>query len=257
MSLDTSLEPKPKKSRINSKKKGNSFEGHIGKILAETLPPLKFRRSQSSGAILGGQNEKFLDQFSEDAKALFIGDVVPTNEADVSRDEGWKFKFTLECKFYKDCDNLEHIFHNTKIKGWMEQAITDSEKLGKKPLLIFKFNRTDTYCAIPVNDTLYFKLPDTVTRHVRIKFPGDEFSKTHYMNDGLEMIIFMFKEALQDLEWWKVRTQPRIIEEQPPSGTLCDPEAAKRALNAVFRNWEPTAGIHQTIGEIKDEFKES
>lgn len=231
-------EVKPKKKRVNSKAKGSGFEGHIGKVLAEHLQPLKFRRSQSSGAILGGENARFLEQFSEDAKALFIGDVVPTNEADVARDEGWKFKFTLECKFYRDCDNLEHIFHNTKIKGWMEQAITDSQKIDKKPLLIFKFNRTETYCAIPLKpfDDLCYVLPTTVTRYVQIKFPPDEFSTKNLMKGGLKIVIFMLKDALQDLDWWKVSVnQPSIVEEQPPSGTLCNPEIAKKIFDECIK----------------------
>ena len=90
MILTEELQKPAKKKRVNSKAKGSGFEGHIGKVLAEHLPPLKFRRSQSSGAILGGENARFLEQFSNDAKCLFVGDVVPTNEADVFRDEGWK-----------------------------------------------------------------------------------------------------------------------------------------------------------------------
>lgn len=194
-------EKKPIKKRTNSKKKGNGFEGHIGKVLAEHLSPLKFRRSQSSGAILGGENARFLEQFSNDAKCLFVGDVVPTNEADVFRDEGWKFKFTLECKFYKSCDNLEHLFHNTKLKGWMEQAITDSKKVDKKPLLIFKFNRTETYCAVPVGD----EIPSSTSRFVKIRFPKDEFSEANNFTDGLEMTVFLLKDALQDINWWKTQ----------------------------------------------------
>jgi hypothetical protein len=105
---DTLVEiTKPAAKRINSKRKGNSFEGHVGKKLEEALPPMKFRRSQSSGAILGGKNVKFAENFSEEMRVLFIGDITPTNEADVIRDHGWKFKYALECKFYKSCDTLD------------------------------------------------------------------------------------------------------------------------------------------------------
>ena len=88
---------KQKRKGINGKKKGNNFEHHISKVLSDKLAPMQFRRSQSSGAILGGKNEKFMEHFSNDAMALFIGDVVPTNETDVFRSDGWKMKFTLEC----------------------------------------------------------------------------------------------------------------------------------------------------------------
>ena len=191
----------PLKSESTQKKKGNGFEGHVGKILAETLTPMKFRRSQSSGAILGGGNARFMEQFSDDAKALFIGDVVPTNESDVFRDEGWKFKFTLECKFYKFCDNLDHIFNNTKIKGWFEQAVTDAAKLGKEPLLIFKFNRTETFCAA----RLGVALPGTINQIVTIGWQNPEGGLAG--QSGRWIDIFLFKEALLDLEWWKVRNK--------------------------------------------------
>lgn len=184
-------EPK-KKSRVNSKRKGSGFEGSISKLLGTTLAPMKFRRSQSSGAILGGVNEKFMENFSDDAKALFIGDVVPTNESDVLKSEGWRFKFTLECKFYKSVDTLEHLFSNTKIKNWFEQAVTDAAKIGKEPLLIFKFNRTETFCA--TNYETLDRLPQGLTKSMLLNF-----------DDGRSINIFLLKDALQDLEWWKVR----------------------------------------------------
>lgn len=188
---ETEIVEKPKKKRVNSKAKGSGFEGNISKILGEVLAPMKFRRSQSSGAILGGQNARFMDQFSADAKALFIGDVVPTNETDVARDEGWKFKFTLECKFYKTPDNIQHMFFNTKIKGWWEQAVKDAAKLGKQPLLIFKFNHTEIFAA--ANYETLDRLPVNLSRSMQL----------HFDDETPSMVLFLFKEALKDLDWWK------------------------------------------------------
>lgn len=194
----TTIEPTPappKKKRVNSKKKGSGFEGHISKVLGEHLAPMKFRRSQSSGAILGGVNEKFMEHFSEDAKTLFIGDVVPTNEADIIRDKGWKLRFALECKFYKTAPNLEHLFNDPNILSWFEQARTDAAKISKFPLLIFKYNHTDIYCGI---DPSLLSQPATVTKTIELsrepKEPGDWNT----------LLIFRFKEALLDLQWWKV-----------------------------------------------------
>lgn len=199
----TPVEPPKKKKRVDSKKKGNGFEGHISKVLGEALSPMKFRRSQSSGAILGGSNEKFMEHFSEDAKALFIGDVVPTNEADIMRDLGWKLRFTLECKFYKTPPNLEHLFNEPSVLGWFEQARTDSLKISKLPLLIFKYNHTEIYCAI---DPLYCAIPTTVTKVMSLQrcpaTPGDSYWPT--------LSIFNFKESLKDLAWWKTITNATI-----------------------------------------------
>lgn len=187
------VDAKPKKKRVNSKAKGSGFEGHVGKVLAETLPPLKFRRSQSSGAILGGRNQKFMENYSEDAKVLFVGDVVPTNESDVFREHGWKFKYALECKFYKNCDTLDHLFNNTRIKGWFKQALEDSAKISKEPLLIFKFNHTDIFCATDMSQSNV--LPSTLSKSMTLDFGKDE----------PKLNVFLFKEALLDLEWWKTR----------------------------------------------------
>lgn len=186
---------KPAKKRINSKKKGSSFEGHIGKVLADTLPPMKFRRSQSSGAILGGVNERFLSNYSDDAKSLFVGDVVPTNETDVVRDAGWKLRFTLECKFYKTPDNIEHLLSNTKIRKWFEQATTDAAKIGKEPLLIFKFNHTEIFAA--VNTDTIGALPKTVTKHISFAYSADGDLPSR------KFTVFHFKEGLLDTDWWK------------------------------------------------------
>lgn len=189
----------PKKKRVNSKKKGSGFEGHISKVLGEHLAPMKFRRSQSSGAILGGVNEKFMEHFSEDAKTLFIGDVVPTNEADIMRDKGWKLRFALECKFYKTAPNLEHMFNDPNILSWFEQARTDAAKISKIPLLIFKYNHTEIYCAI---DPALISQPGTLTKTMKV---GREPKGNEAWNF---LLIFRFKEALLDLPWWKVSTTP-------------------------------------------------
>lgn len=193
--------PVVKKKRINSKKKGSSFEGHIGKVLGDTLKPMKFRRSQSSGAILGGVNERFLKNYSEDARALFIGDVVPTNEADIIRDLGWKLKFTLECKFYKTADNIDHLLSNTKIRKWFEQACTDATKINKEPLLIFKFNHTDTFAA--VNYETLDRLPSTITKSLLFNYTLQEGPLP-----PRSFVVFHLKEALLDVEWWKLYTNP-------------------------------------------------
>lgn len=188
---------KPKKKRINSKAKGSGFEGSIGKLIEQAIPPLKLRRSQSSGAILGGMNEKFLANYSDAAKSLFVGDVVPTNEEDIRRDHGWYLRFTLECKFYKTPDNINHLMSNTKIRRWFEQATTDALKINKEPCLIFKFNHTDTFVAV---DSDLTKIPDQVTNILHFEYriadkdlPPRKFS------------VMLLKELLQIPDWWKMQ----------------------------------------------------
>ena len=133
-----------KKKRVNSKAKGNSQELAICKILTANLAPLCFKRSQQSGAILGGVNAKNLNDYSLEMRALFVGDVCPSNEGNGNP----KFKFVVECKFYKEAEKMEALFSNSLIFKWMEEAAIDAEKVNKRGIVIFKFNHTPQYCAL-------------------------------------------------------------------------------------------------------------
>lgn len=188
--------PPPRKKAVNGKAKGSGFENTIAKLLSEKFKPLEFRRSQSSGAILGGQNHVFLHKFSDHAKALFIGDVVPTNEADVMRDESWRFRFTIECKFYKDVDTLNQLFKNPQVTSWYEQARTDASKIPDKlPLLIFKFNHTHTFCA---TDAELTEPPKSCTTVIRMWYNQRETAERR------SIYIMLLDEVLLEPDWLKL-----------------------------------------------------
>jgi hypothetical protein len=192
-----------RKKAVNGKAKGSGFENTIAKLLSEKFAPLEFRRSQSSGAILGGKNENLLHKFSDHAKALFIGDVVPTNEADVSRIEGWGFRFTIECKFYKDVDTLNQLFKNPQVSSWYEQARTDAAKIPDKlPLLIFKFNHTMTFCATDADLTYP---PQTCTTVLRMWY------NVKGTNERRSIYIMLLDEVLKDLSWLKTQVATASI----------------------------------------------
>ena len=149
----------PKKTkRTNSKAKGNGFESKVSKILAEALAPMKFARTPGSGARLGGQNfAAFGAMFSQVAINMFVGDVVSINEQDCEKN----FRFTVECKAYKDPDKLENLLHgNSNIYGWMEEVLVDCEKVNKEGIVIFKWNNTPIYTAV-TKDVI---LPEGVKR---------------------------------------------------------------------------------------------
>ena len=148
---------KPRK-RVNSKGKGNSFENKVSKILAEALAPMKFARTPGSGARLGGQNfAAFGAMFSQVAMNMFVGDVVSINEQDCEKN----FRFTVECKAYKDPDKLENLLHgNSNIYGWMEEVLVDCVKVNKEGIVIFKWNNTPIYTAV-TKDVI---LPEGVKR---------------------------------------------------------------------------------------------
>jgi hypothetical protein len=193
MTEETTVEaPKVRKKAVNGKAKGSGFESTIAKLFTEKFAPLQFRRSQSSGAILGGQNQVFLHRFSTAAKTLFIGDIVPTNESDVERAEGWTFRFTVECKFYKEADGFSSLFKNPQVKGWFEQALTDALKLPEKEaLLIFKFNHSPVFAAVLPS----IVLPNNITASMRL----------YYNHNGIiqEFVIVLLNELLEHPAWWK------------------------------------------------------
>ena len=176
------------KKRVNGKAKGNSFENTISKRFSKLLSPLEFKRSQSSGAVLGGLNEKHLDKYSHDIKTIFIGDVVPTNQSDVIKSHGWKFRFTIECKSYKSVETLQKILTNSIIFTWYEQALTDAKKLDKEALLIFKFNHTDIFVAIDS----------------KINLPIDNLDIImNLKNKFYDINIVKLVDLEKDIEWWK------------------------------------------------------
>ena len=147
---------------VNGKKKGNSFEGKIAKLFSEKLQPLNFKRSEGSGARVGGQNAILAGNYSKLMLALFTGDVVPINECVEGNP---KFKFCIECKAYKEAERMEALFETSKIYSWLEEIRIDAEKIDKSGIVIFKFNNTPIYCAVGANiefpfDVKYVRLID-------------------------------------------------------------------------------------------------
>lgn len=140
-----------KKKRVNSKGKGNGFENVLAKKLSVALAPLKFVRTQGSGARVGGKNFETIGQmFGEDALKLFVGDVVPANEGSVDLE----FKHSIECKFYKTPDSFPSLVSGTaNVFKWMQEAEVDAAKINRSPVLIFKWNNINilvgTFCETP------------------------------------------------------------------------------------------------------------
>ena len=172
-------EKKPRK-RINSKSKGNGFEGKVAQILSASFDPMKFARTPGSGARVGGQNFGAFGQFfSQEALNLFVGDVVPVNEKDCEKD----FRFIVESKAYKDADKRENLLHgNSNIYGWMEEVLVDCAKVKKDGIVIFKWNNTPIYTAV----TKDVHLPENVKRIV--------------LTNGIQ--VSHLEELLQHKDFW-------------------------------------------------------
>ena len=76
---------------------------------------------------------------------MFVGDVCPINESECER----KFKYVIECKFYKERENITAIMNGkSNIYAWMNEARVDAAKLNLDPILIFKYNNTPIFCCL-------------------------------------------------------------------------------------------------------------
>ena len=178
--------PVKKKKAVNSKAKGKGFEGEIAKTLSTTFAPYEFKRVLHSGAILGGKNAINMGKYSEALANLFIGDVVCINDAD----QVSNFKFSIECKFYKNPESLDNFLGvtNSNLPMWYNECVVDAKKVNKTPLLIVKYNRSSIYCIISSSDDLPMLAQNRTVNYVEIQ------------KDNL--IVFLFKDALLDQQWW-------------------------------------------------------
>lgn len=186
------------------KAKGNSFESTVAKKLSEALSPLKFIRTQSSGARVGGKNYETLGQmFGADALKLFVGDVVPVNE----KEAGVEFRHSIECKFYKTQDPFTSLISGTaNIFAWMQEAIDDAVKIDREPTLIFKWNNTRIFVGLT---------------H-RFEHLAPQPNATITNKAGMTIYIWYFEDLLKLPEFWyhithKVSTNDQRQESQDPS----------------------------------------
>lgn len=126
--INVKTHPKKRKS-INSKQKGNSFERTIAKLLTERFGR-EFRRTVSSGAYTGGMNVKNADSLTESQLLIFVSDIRTPED----------FKFSIECKSYKEIGFYDLFSKSSNLYSWYEQSETDSKLLKRSPLLIVKTN---------------------------------------------------------------------------------------------------------------------
>lgn len=144
MSDEIIVEEPKKKKRVNSKAKGSGFERVVSNLFATSFAPLAFKRTDGSGARLGGKNwEKMMSTFSKEMMAQYIGDICSTNEADCP----FNFNFVVECKSYGEREPSEAFFGKSLIYSWMKEVETDCVKLGKPGIVICKWKNTPIYAC--------------------------------------------------------------------------------------------------------------
>jgi len=167
-------------ARINVKQKGNRNESAICKILTEALGE-PFSRTQSSGARVGGSNRQRHDQMEPEIKKSMASDVFCETKLN-----GAHFRFAIEAKAYKSAIILPALFKkDNQVQGWLNEVIADAKWAKSDPLLIFKYNGTKHFFAVPV----------------------DFANELPYLNNMIatqHMIIGFLDELLEltDKEWW-------------------------------------------------------
>jgi hypothetical protein len=171
------------------KAKGSGFEGQVAKKLSAALDPLKFIRTQGSGARVGGKNFDTIGKmFGADALKLFVGDVVPTNE----RDNGLTFLWSVETKFYKTQDNFTSLASGSaNVYKWFKESEEDAAKIDKKPLLVFKWNHTAIFAACAKEDVGQLECEECFS----------------ISRNGQTLVVFEFEDLLKHPTFWYTKNE--------------------------------------------------
>jgi hypothetical protein len=76
----------------------------------------------------------------------------------------------VECKHYEDDHISSHILtgKSPQLIEWWEQAIRQASQVNRKPLLIFKFNRSKIFIA-------FEEMPNNDYRFILVNVLGHEF----------------------------------------------------------------------------------
>lgn len=127
---------KKERKKNTSKRKGNTGERELAKILCERFPGRQFFR------VLGSGNRWSQVELTEETRGAFTGDLVcPSN-----------FSFCLECKYgYSDYELCGFFTNGHKdIDEWLKKAKRDADSLGKMPMLCWRKPRYEWLAFIPL-----------------------------------------------------------------------------------------------------------
>lgn len=131
---------------VDSRQKGSRAESDLVKKLTE-FTGLNFKRIPMSGAL--------------DASHKLKGDVYIPNSLNI---------FCIECKHYKSDHFTSKILTDKtpQILEWWLQTIREAAQIGRKPLLIFKFDRSKWFVG-------FKDMPTQDYRWTLLNIEGHEF----------------------------------------------------------------------------------
>ncbi len=166
------------------KNKGSAFERTICKKLSEFLEAdeVIFWRSASSGA-------RSTQLAKSGTKATLTGGDITALSEQGSFLTGY---FSIECKFYADFSFDLLLQNKGKLPEWWAQCVLDSIRDGKRPMMIFKKNRSPIYIALD---------PITLTdmgSHCRYQ----SINQLSFTNETVDksMVIMLFEDWLKQTD---------------------------------------------------------
>ena len=148
----------------NPKEKGNAFERTVAKMLSE-WSGVKFMRTPASGAIHNFKDKRV------------VSDIVPPLSIG-------QFPFSIECKNVNCSWELSNLLEGTSEtlgKQWT-QCVTDAEREGLLPMLVFTKNFRGIYTVLKYDD--FQKLKINLDKSLRVT------------TLQLDVVIFDFKMFL-------------------------------------------------------------
>jgi len=201
---------------VNSKQKGNTFERKIAKVLGDWWG-FKFSRTPQSGG----------SHWLADNNA--VGDIVAPPQAN--------FPLVIECK-HRENWTIENIMLNNKDPHtWWEQVITDSNRIGKAPCLIFTRNRANTFVALPYIESVYEDVRDTGEPIMRTDFITENIRKDKQYFDVMIMTIdtlTSFKTSYIKYHYDDFKPEPyKVIESETTQDNKDEDKAIENIMDKL------------------------
>jgi len=157
--------------KINSKKKGSKNERSLAKLF-EKWTGYEFSRTPSSGGLRWSNTDST------------VGDLICSDKK-----HSRYFRFSVEAKFHKDI-NFEQLLlpnKNKKILEFWNQALEDSDRSGKIPMLFMRYNGMpkDLHFSV-ISYKAYLKIFKSEMTKV---FKKNNMQITRFIVDDIDIII--------------------------------------------------------------------
>ncbi len=171
---------------INSRKKGSKNERDICKWW-ERWTGFDFDRVPASGGLRWGRTTDT------------AGDIICSDKKHFLR-----FPFSIECKAHKEI-NFEHLLlgnKKNKVREFWEQATSDSDRAGKLPILMMRYNGMK-------GGEYFILLPEGLSNFLKENHRELWFMDIH--TDELRACVFMASQVINYVDYSTVNKLGRLL----------------------------------------------